>query len=197
MKSAVLIGDIVNSTESSYSTWQAGLKSILSEYTESSVDWEIYRGDSFQAKVDVNKIMMLVLEVKAFLKSVDKLDARMAIGIGEVNPGYERLAEASGDALVRAGRLFEETRSGIRIDSGVEGLDESLNITLDLLAFIVENWTQSQAELILHKINHPHLKQTRLAESLGISQGTLSQRLSRTGIDRVQAAIDYIHAQIR
>lgn len=197
MKSAILLGDVIKSTQGKYSVWQLGLKEVLNKYTNDSDDWDIYRGDGFQAKVHQNEVLTAALEIKTFLKSTANKDARMAIAVGEVDYGYKRIAEASGDALVRAGRLFDDTKSGIRIDSGVEGMDESLNVTLGLLTFIVENWTQSQAELILYKINHPHLKQTQLAESLGISQGTLSQRLSRTGIDKVQAAIDYIHAQIR
>ena len=80
---AIITGDIINSTEKASSSWLKELKSDLNQYGSSPEKWEIYRGDSFQLKLPVEKAILAAFHIKATSKQIKKKDVRMGIGIGK------------------------------------------------------------------------------------------------------------------
>src|SRR5690554_7794951 len=82
---AVITGDIINSRSVDPLQWMVQLKEVLSSVGTEPKDWEIYRGDSFQLKVQPDQALYVALLLKATIKHFKDLDVRMAIGIGEVD----------------------------------------------------------------------------------------------------------------
>ena len=80
---SVLTGDIINSRKLPSDVWMNGLKKILNTIGPNPSRWEIYRGDEFQLEIDnPAEALQIAIQIKAYLKTL-RLDARMAIGIGE------------------------------------------------------------------------------------------------------------------
>ena len=79
----VITGDIINSRNARPRKWLPVLKRALARQGRSPAAWEIYRGDSFQVEVkDPSDALLAAIWVKANLKRVKGLDARLAVGIG-------------------------------------------------------------------------------------------------------------------
>ena len=81
---AVLTGDIVNSREVSAQKWLKELKYALAFHGREKKDWEVYRGDSFQLRIEVQHALAAALRIKANMKQFKELDVRIGIGIGEI-----------------------------------------------------------------------------------------------------------------
>src|SRR5690606_28096278 len=109
---AILTGDIADSRKlKNQDEWLVPLKELFSE-TEGSypMKWEIYRGDSFQAEIsNPEEALMTALRIKAAIKSIkaEKLDVRIAIGIGRKEYQGERITESNGEAYINSGEKFE------------------------------------------------------------------------------------------
>ena len=76
---AVITGDVINSRKSPSALWQDSLKGVLAEYGMNGPDWELYRGDSFQLKIEVNEALLAAIHIKASVKRHSGLDVRMGI----------------------------------------------------------------------------------------------------------------------
>ena len=62
---AVITGDIINSREGDVKHWITNLKRILALYGTESMDWEIFRGDSFQLKLSPELALKAAFHIKA------------------------------------------------------------------------------------------------------------------------------------
>ena len=58
---AVITGDIINSRKVSSESWLPKLKDYFASSIVDSDKWEIYRGDSFQLEVSVEKALEVAL----------------------------------------------------------------------------------------------------------------------------------------
>src|SRR5690606_18961725 len=107
---AILTGDIVNSRENqNQATWLTPLKKHLANYGKMPAKWEIYRGDSFQIEIDDPKNALLsAIKIKALIKRHDKLDVRIAIGIGQKTFNAPRITESNGEAFIFSGETFNK-----------------------------------------------------------------------------------------
>ena len=104
---SIITGDIINSKGSSPKAWLPELKTILSHYGSNPVQWEIYRGDSFQLEVTPDKALEACILIKATIKQFKNLDVRLAIGIGNKTFDSEKITESNGTAFVNSGECFE------------------------------------------------------------------------------------------
>lgn len=82
---AVITGDIINSRKVNSEIWLPKLKEYFSNIISDPEKREIYRGDSFQIEVNLESALEIALCIKALIKSSNKIDVRMSIGIGEKN----------------------------------------------------------------------------------------------------------------
>lgn len=104
---AVITGDVINSRKSPSALWQDSLKGVLAEYGMNGPDWELYRGDSFQLKIEVNEALLAAIHIKASVKRHSGLDVRMGIGIGSEDSKADRVTSATGQAYVLSGTCFD------------------------------------------------------------------------------------------
>jgi hypothetical protein len=193
---AVITGDIINSTEKASVNWLKELKSVLSQYGNSPEKWEIYRGDSFQLKLTLEKAIIAAFHIKATIKQIKNKDVRMGIGVGKEDNISEKISESNGTAYRNSGLCFESLKkSNIVIKSNEANWDEPLNIMLELVLLIADKWTISQAELIKTSIENPDKNQNQLAKLLEKTQSTISISLDRSGYDGLQRVLEYYKKQ--
>lgn len=185
---SVLIGDIINSQEGGQpSGWLAHLKQVLNQYGQEPKSWEIYRGDSFQLEIPKpENVLLAAIHIKAFMISKAQLNVRLAIGIGTKNHDAAKVTESNGEAFVRAGELFESLKkTTLAIHSPWSTIDEQLNLYLELALLTIDQWTNNSAEIACLTIENPEATQKQLASMLGITQGRVSERLKRAGVDEI------------
>lgn len=195
---AVLTGDIVNSRDVNAKFWLNELKLELNNYGSESKDWEIYRGDSFQLKIDPDRALEAAFVIKARIKQFKELDVRIAIGLGEIDYEAKRITESNGSAFRYSGECFESMKkTNLEIRSPWSEFDETMNLMLSLASLTIDSWSPASAQIILEGFKFPDLNQHELASKLNKkSQGTISEGLKRGGYDEIQKLLLYYNEEI-
>ncbi len=191
---AIITGDIINSEMHQASEWLSVLKTTFSKWGNSPQEWEIYRGDEFQIRIEPQKALWAALEIKAIIRSFKNLDVRMAIGVGTETFKGETVSESNGTAYHRSGRIFEtlkEDKLNLAIATGDTQEDESLNLILKMALDFMDQWTSVSAEIVAIVLANPQLTQQEIASQLNIQQSAVSQRQKRARLDLVQELLNY------
>lgn len=195
---SIITGDIINSQKSSPKLWLEALKTILNNYGNSPLTWEIYRGDSFQLEVAPKQALEACLLIKSTIKQFENIDVRLAIGIGEKTYQSSKITESNGSAFVNSGECFENLKkTTLAVKSPFNEFDNSINIMLELAQLVLNNWTSTSSLLVKTTLENPDLNQTQLAEILERTQGNISQGLKRAGFDEVSKLLNYYKTQIQ
>jgi len=195
---SIITGDIINSKKSSPKKWLSSLKSILNNYGNSPLTWEIYRGDSFQLEVSPKLALEACILIKATIKQFENIDVRLAIGIGEKEYHSENITESNGSAFVNSGECFEALKkTTLAIKTPFEAFDTQINIMLELAQLTINSWTSTTATLVKTALEHPDLNQKQIAETLEKTQGNISQGLKRAGFDEVFKLLQYFKNQMQ
>ena len=195
---AVITGDIVNSRTVNSEIWLPKLKEYFSKIISDSEKWEIYRGDSFQIEVDIEKALEIAICIKALIKSNNKIDVRMSIGIGEKNFKGKKITESYGTAYINSGESFEKIKNNTLIlRSPFEEFDEYFNPILRLLSFISNNWKPVTSETMFYTLTHRDLLQKEIAERLSKDKTTVNKALKRGGYDEIIEIIDLYSKKIQ
>jgi len=195
---AVLTGDIVNSREISTKLWLDELKHELIRHGDEWKDWEVYRGDSFQLKVDPIKALEVAFFIKARIKQFKELDVRIAIGLGDVDYVADRVTESNGSAFSNSGECFDFLKkSNLEIRSPWKDFDRIINLMLNLASLTMDNWSPASSQMIWTGLEFPELNQVELAEKLKKkSQGTVSEGLKRGGYEEIHKLLLYYKEEI-
>lgn len=195
---AVITGDIVNSRTVNSEIWLPKLKEYFSKIISDSEKWEIYRGDSFQIEVDIEKALEIAICIKALIKSNNKIDVRMSIGIGEKNFKGKKITESYGTAYINSGESFEKIKNNTLIlRSPFEEFDDYFNPILRLLSFISNNWKPVTSETMFYTLTHRDLLQKEIAERLSKDKTTVNKALKRGGYDEIIEIIDLYSKKIQ
>ncbi|MBU2951733.1 SatD family protein [Tamlana agarivorans] len=195
---SIITGDIINSKESSPSHWLELLKSILNQFGTTPAVWEIYRGDSFQLEVAPQDALQACMLIKATIKQFKNIDVRLAIGLGKKSFVSEKITESNGEAFVNSGECFEDLKkTTLAIKSPFTDFDTQINIMLELAQLTINHWSITSALLIKTTLEHPEFTQNELAETLGKTQGNISQGLKRAGLDELYKLLNYYKNQIQ
>ena len=197
---AVLTGDIIDSRRADNpQEWIDILKNTLNQFGKSPLNWEIYRGDSFQLEIDANAAFKAAFQIKAAIKSISGLDVRLSIGLGQTDFQANAVTLSNGSAFVNSGRAFDQLKDKKRnliLSSDNPDLSDDLNMTLQLAEALLSHWTRSSAEAINHILRKPGISQIELSKILGITQPSVSSRLRVAHADELLALIDYYSHRI-
>lgn len=194
---AVLTGDIINSRESKVPEWLEKLKIVLCQYGDSPEFWEIFRGDTFQLLVPIDKAFLVALHIKAVIKQTGKQDVRIAIGLGEESYHASKITESNGSAYVRSGESFDLLKKQTLIlNTANHNWDEDLNLMLSLIELIANNWSATVAKVITTVLENPNKNQKEIAGILNKSQSSISEALKRAGFEEIMNVNTYYQNQL-
>lgn len=194
---AVITGDIIKSRNVNSRTWQPKLKKWLTSNIGDTKYWQIYRGDSFQVEVPVEDAFDIAISIKALIKSIDVINVRMSIGIGEKNYGGKKVVESNGSAFINSGEAFNNLKfTTLIIKSNISEIDDYFNSILRLISFISDHWKEVTAETILLALANKNMSQKDLAIKLKKSNTTISKSLKRGGYAEILTAINLYRKQI-
>lgn len=192
----VLTGDIINSREvEDPDKWISTVQTALAHYGDSSGDWEIYRGDSFQLECPAEKAFLAAFHLKAAIKSIAKLDVRISIGLGASDGGTNKSVRLrSGRAFILSGEAFDtlkEKKRSLIINSDDQALRHELDTMLLLSEGLLEAWSPSSAEAMALLLTNPGISQIAISEKLGITQPSVSARLKVAHAEKIRALLEY------
>ncbi len=186
---AVITADIINSKKINPKKWLKPLKKELDTIGSSPKVWEIYRGDSFQLIITKPEdAVTTAIKIKATLKSISDMDARMAIGIGSRTHNAQKVTESNGSAFVHSGEKFEmlkKEKQNLAIKSDWPEFDKEMNLFLKLGLIAMDNWTVNAAEIVKTIMENPDKLQQELGRIVGIKQNAISNRLKRAYYDEI------------
>ncbi|WP_281540423.1 SatD family protein [Maribacter aestuarii] len=191
---AIITGDIIDSEKHASSEWMELLKNFFAQFGPSPMNWEIYRGDEFQLKVNKENALLTAIRIKALIKSVKGLDVRMAIGIGLETFLGAGVTESNGPAYQLSGRTLEslkDSKISLSIATDNEFYDRTLNLMLRLSLDFMDDWSVVSAEIMTLVLENPEASQKEIAKQLGIKQSAVSQRLKRARLDLVEELLAY------
>ena len=197
---SVLTGDIIGSRQQKSKDWVEDLKKILTPFGETPRQWEVYRGDEFQIEIqNPEEALLAAILIKAHLRAV-KLDARMSIGFGNKTHDAGKISESNGEAFIHSGELFETLKKQkvtLAIRTGNTGIDEKMNLMIQLALTFMDSWLVQSAEFVAVAIENPTLSQEELGQKLGINQAAVSRRQKRAQFDLVMNLDRYFRTQIK
>lgn len=184
---AVITADIVNSTkieEANRYLLVDELDNIIQDLKRlSSLRCEMYRGDSFQVLVDdVKYCLEIAVLIRLGLKKSNllkngKLDARMAIGVGEVSYEHEQVILSDGEAFRLSGRTFDKlNKRRLLIATNINDVDEPLNVMLAFIDELLKGLSYTQSKYLYDSLLY-NMSQMELANVYNTSQPNIAKHL--------------------
>ncbi len=194
---SVLTGDIINSKEVEPSIWLPSLREVLALYAKETEQWEIFRGDSFQVEVKLSEALILAFRIKLAIKKFERLDVRIAIGLGEMTYMSNKITESNGTAFINSGMCFENLKKKtLAVKSPNKDFDYTINTMIQLASLTMNNWTVNSVKLIKVALDNPELNQKQIAKLLDKSQSTISEGLKRSGFEELKQLLNYYEYKV-
>jgi hypothetical protein len=179
---SIITGDIINSKKVDPEAWLIVLKDELGKIGTSPSQWEIFRGDGFQVEVrDPLEALIIAIKIKTAIKTIKKIDVRMAIGIGDKTHISDCITECNGTAFIYSGEKFDvlkKKKCNLDINSQWHDFNKEIGLYLKLGLVAMDKWSTSVAKTIKMAIDNPNDSQEVLGEKLGIRQNTISENLN-------------------
>lgn len=199
---SVITGDIINSRKGKDTkTWMNLLKKALSHYGKENINWEIYRGDSFQIEItNPSDALSAAIFIKASIKTLKNIDVRMAIGIGSKSFSAEKITESNGEAFELSGHKFEtlkKERQNLAIQTNNKDFNKEINLLLKLALIAMDNWSTGSAEFVKTVLENEKLSQNEIGEILGITQSSVSERYNRAYFSEILELNNYYYKRIK
>lgn len=198
--SLIITGDITGFTKVPSDKRENLINSIRTLITSwvDPKDAQIFRGDSFQILfTDTKDALKRAIQLRCCLKQQVisgslKLDARMAIGVGQIAYYGNTVLDSDGQAFHLSGRAFDlmEEDEFLKIVTPDDELNEQLNVICRLMDALINGWTSSQAEVIFFVLeNHT---QQQMADHLKVGQSAINNRLRLAKWKEIERTIRYI-----
>lgn len=195
---AIITGDIVSSRTLKPAVWLKHLKEGLQMFGTSPLNWELYRGDSFQLKITAEDALLHAVLLKTWIKHLKEIDVRLSIGIGEQTFEGTKITEGNGTAFELSGEGFDALeKKNLTINTANKSLNDTFRVMTDLALLIMDKWTDKSAEIIFLKLKNPELNQTQIAEKLDKKQSTISEALKRGGFEEIDQFINYYNQTMK
>jgi hypothetical protein len=204
---AVLTGDIIGSSRLTsprrkllYESF-AFLSNALQERYPREIPYSIsnFRGDSWQIVCSQpRKALEVGLFIRTYLRFTfksEKLDTRLAIGIGRISfIPPENISAGDGEAFTLSGHLLDAMESGCMAIALPEGSDPVVSTALaslvSLLDYLPTSWSASQAQAVFWSLHG--YKQEEIAghwQPAPITQASVSAILKRAGWSLVKKSL--------
>lgn len=196
---AILSGDIIHSSAlKGEGAWLKVLKEIFSgietKFDVLGSGAQIFRGDGFQLGLENPEDALLVaILIRAGLKSDElKLEARIAIGLGEIDFLKPNILESDGEVFRLSGRLLDQLKkekTRLALDSPYPDLNAEMSVSLKFLGLVLDNWSQADAETAwLSWLEELTPKQ--IEQRLNISQPAVSKRKSSARLEEISLLVE-------
>lgn len=187
---AILTGDIVGSRKADIKIWLPILEESLGYYSN---NFDIFRGDSFQIALPLENCIEAIFYIKSCIRTIEPLDVRLGLGIGEINYWDDHIKNAAGEALVYSGEAFDALEKNlIYVKSPWKEWNEPTNIMLQLATELANRWTVNMAQTVSAQIKHPDANQSEIARLLNRKyQSQISTELGNANWQKIKGAIDY------
>jgi hypothetical protein len=206
---AVLTGDIVSSRSlPNKSRWLRRLQEIIDKRSglRKGPRWGIFRGDGFQVELpdaEASDALRLAILIRAGLRSMPafaklKLDARIAIGIGEKGYTGKSVNESDGQAYQWSGTTLDSLKSEthrLALVTPWTHIDTPVNVALKLASSIIGDWTFAEAEVVWLKLSEGKT-QEQMAKKLKISQPAVHKRYASAHYQELSTLISYFESAI-
>jgi len=195
---AVITGDIINS-RALPDEWIDTLRATLNGLFGKNINWEIFRGDSFQVELDAKDALINAIYIKACIKVLRGADVRMGIGIGNKSINAEKVTEANGEAFVNSGSAFDTLKTNkvnMAIITPWPKVNEELNLFIKLALITMDSWGQIAAEMVKYAIENQNTKQDKIAKISGRSQSSVSEALKRAHFTEIMELENRYRTQI-
>lgn len=201
-KFAVITGDIVGSKSIDIDERENllhVLKKSFDEINENVIKdhhstFEIFRGDSFQAVLRKPELSLIVsILIRARLRSENaniplkkkNWDARLAIGIGDIQFNTNKTVESDGQAFLFSGRDLDNmkiTGERFRIQTPWSEVNAEMKVSFAFADSVISHWSKYQAQVFYYYLLQNE-KQKELAERFNISQPAIHKRLSTGNVE--------------
>jgi len=197
----VITGDIVNSSSIKNKNRQQLLAVLKSSFREinnhvikdKKSSFEIFRGDSFQAILKKPELTLLAsMLIRAKLRSIakdstkhsskDVWDARIAIGIGQIDYKSHKTIESDGQAFLLSGKTLDGMKKmdhRLQIATPWQDVNSELKVSFAFADAIINDWSNLQAEAF-YEMLLTNKMQKDVSKKLDISAVALHLRL-KTG----------------
>ncbi len=187
---AIITGDLINSRQIKPKVWLPVLEQAIRLYSSKS---DIYRGDSFQIEIEIDKAIECVFYIKASLKTLRNIDARMAIGIGSKDFKNRNIKKSNGEAFLNSGEAFEGLKKEtIGLKTPWPDTTEICKIMLELASQIADGWSENVANSVKVAFENPGKNQQELAEILHKKyQSQVSTELNKAAFHKISKTIDF------
>lgn len=191
----VITGDIIHSRKYDSSEWLPQLEQALKLY---STDFDVFRGDSFQAELPLSNLFSSIFYLKSVIRQKEGMDVRMGIGVGEISYRDSSIKKTSGEAFVNSGKALDSlNKESLAFISPWEELDEQINLILTLSTRLVDQWTANMAEAVQMVMNHPDKSQLEITQLLKRThQSQVSRELNKANYTKLDQVIQYCTKQL-
>lgn len=189
MIKGVITGDIVGSTNIK-TEYRATLLNCLNTMKEelqcvSPFTMELFRGDSFQLLVeDPTAALKVAILLRAGLihhtpdKENGMWDARISLGIGQVEFMADSIVTSDGEAFQYSGRLLDTmNKTRLAIKTPWHDVDEELDVSTAFADDIIKRWSGKQAGMMYLSLKSDSPKK-KVAEHIGTSVQNVRNVLS-------------------
>ncbi len=204
---AVITGDIIHSKNIEDKLTLRRLmrrlfRELSGQYTFTK-DFEIFRGDAFQAVPEnprqALRIAILIrLGLYAYAPESQVWDARIGIGTGLIQIPGEEPGTANGEAFENSVQSIDCIKGSdrrIHIKTADASINRQLNILNILNDGISSNWTKKSAEVMYRSLLFGETQQ-EIAGILHVSQSAVQQRLKTGKTEVLRAYIRYFEKEL-
>ena len=135
---------------------------------------ELYRGDGIQIALrEPHRALDCMLELGAYLAYLGiKLTLSVAVAEGQLS---QSVGVSQGPAFTLSGRTLDQASRGQWLfTSSHPQLSAEFDCTLDLIGFLVQQWTPKQSEVIHYWLTHERCDQQTIAKGLQMTPQNVS-----------------------
>jgi len=186
----ILTGDVIHSRKHEVAKWLPILEQSLTKY---AMSFDIFRGDSFQAEVQLDQVFIAIFYLKAALRQLEGMDIRIGIGVGQVTFQTQDIKKSTGEAFILSGESLDSlTKESLEFRSPWTELNETINLLLTLSTKLSDQWTVNMAQTVKASFDYPNANQKELTKIVGRKyQSQISTELNRANYSKIKQVIDY------